>query len=279
MVLAMAAFAIADMFIKLTATTLSSAYTALFLIGGSLVIFTALAKLQGHSLLDKAALTPVLLVRYIAEITATFGMVQALEHIPLSSVGAILQATPLVAAAGAVMMLGERVSWRRWSAIGLGFVGVLLIVQPGAKTFDPHVLWAVLAMLGLSARDLTTRATPPGMPSSSLAAYTMMAAMPFAFLWVFLTEVSVVHVQINGWLMLGMIFFATTGYLMIIESIRVAPVSVVSPFRYSRLLFLLVFGVLVFDERPDGLMLGGSLLIIVSGLYAMWRERRAQKIA
>ena len=96
MVLAMAAFAIADKFIKLSATAMSSAHTALLLIGGSLVVFVLLAIVQKQRLLDKAALSPVLLIRYVSEISATFGMVQALRLVPLSTVGAILQATPLM---------------------------------------------------------------------------------------------------------------------------------------------------------------------------------------
>lgn len=274
MVLAMAAFAIADMFIKLSATAMSSAHTSLLLISGSLLVFVIIAKLQRQQLLDKVALSPVMLVRYVSEICATFGMIQALGLVPLSTVGAILQATPLVVATGAVLLLGERMSWRRWSAIGVGFVGVLLIVQPSTRSFDINVLWAVLAMIGLAARDLTTRVTPRSMASSTLASYTMAAAVPFMFGWVLLTEQSVLPSSINWWLVAGMIGFATAGYLMIITSIRVAPVSLVSPYRYSRLLFLLLLGVVIFNERPDALMLFGSFIIIAAGLYTMWREGR-----
>lgn len=274
MLLSMAAFAIADMFIKLSATTMSSAHTALLLIGGSLIIFVILAKVQKQRLLDKAALSPVLLIRYVAEISGTFGMIQALRLVPLSTVGAILQATPLVVAMGAVLLLNETMSWRRWSAIGVGLVGVLLIVQPSTQSFDVNVLWAVLAMLGLSARDLTTRATPSGMASSSLAAYTMAAAVPFTFVWVMLTESSMLPAAVDWRFVTGMIGFGTAGYLLIITSIRVAPVSIVSPYRYSRLLFLLLLGIIVFDERPDALMLFGSFIVIAAGLYTMWREGR-----
>lgn len=278
MVLAMAAFAMADMFIKLSATAMSSAHTAMLLISGSLVVFVVLALVQKQQLLDRTALSPVLLIRYVAEISATFGMVQALRVVPLSTVGAILQATPLVVAMGAVLLLGETMSWRRWSAICAGFVGVLMIVQPSTESFDMNVLWAILAMLGLSARDLTTRVTPINMASSSLAAYTMAAAVPFMVSWVWLTEATVMPESIDWWSVAGMIGFATVGYMMIITSIRIAPVSTVSPYRYSRLLFLLLLGVLVFDERPDALMLCGSLLIIAAGLYTLWRENRQKDI-
>jgi len=277
MVLAMAAFAIADTFIKLSANAMSSAHTALLLISGSLLVFMVLAIVQKQPLLDKAALSPVLLIRYVAEIVATFGMLQALRLVPLSTVGAILQATPLMVSVGAVFLLGERMSWRRWSAVVVGFLGVLLIVQPSTQSFDINVLWAILAMLGLSARDLTTRVTPANMASSSLAAYTMAAAVPFMLIWVLVSEPDLLPVSVDWGLVAGMTSFATAGYLMIITSIRIAPVSVVSPYRYSRLLFLLLLGVIVFGERPDALMLYGSAIVIAAGLYTMWREGRLEK--
>ena len=221
----------------------------------------------------------MLLIRYTVEIIGTFSMVVALSQVPLSTVGAILQASPLVATVGAVWLLGEKVSWRRFSAIVLGFIGVLLIVQPGSEGFDSGVLWVILSMLSLSARDLTTRATPPAMATSSLSAYTMLAALPFALLWVLITQSSVLPHQADWWLVLSMVGFGTLGYLMITASIRVAPVSIVSPFRYTRLLFLLVLGVVIFNERPNALMLLGSVLVIGSGLYTMWRERQLTQIS
>lgn len=276
MMLSMATFAIADVFIKLSATSISSAHTMLLLMGGSLIIFVVLAKMERQPLFNRSAFTPIMLTRYVAETTAAFGMVQALRLVPLSTVGAILQATPLMVATGAVILLGEQVSWRRWTAIIAGFLGVLMIVQPGATSFDINILWALLAMLGLSARDLTTRVTPVAMASSTLAAYTMAASVPFAIGWVLLSESSLLPVDPNWWWVAAMIGFATIGYLLIINSVRIAPVSVVSPYRYSRLLFLLLLGVVIFDEKPDSLMLCGAFVIIAAGLYTIWRERRVE---
>lgn len=278
MVAAMAAFSIADTFIKLATVKLSSAYISLLMFAGSMVVFVSLAKYQGHRLLDRAAFSRVLVVRYIAEFAGAFGMFQSLRYVPLSTVGAVLQATPLVAAAGAVLLLGETVSWRRWSAIGGGFVGMLLILQPGTHSFDISALWAVLAMLALSTRDLTTRVTPGTMSTACLSAYTMIAGFPLAMIWVALSEPSLIPANANWWYVIGMIGFATAGYLMITSSLRIATVAAVSPFRYTRLLFLIVLGVVIFDEKPDALMLLGSLLIILSGLYAMWRETQVAQL-
>lgn len=274
MVASMGGFAIADVLIKLASGTMSAAHTTLMLMGGGLLVFGALAKWQGEALMSRQAFRPLYLMRYCAEIMGSFGIVLSLTYVPLSTVGAILQATPLVVVAGAVLVLGEKVSWRRWSAIAVGFVGVLMIVQPGSDGFDVNVLWPVLSMIGLALRDLTTRITPPDMNSARLATYTMAAALPFALLWIGLSEDTWLPVAPNWALIVGMVSFGAVGYLLLIASIRMAPVSVVSPYRYSRLIFLMIGGVLVFGERPGVLTLAGAALIVASGMYAMWRDRQ-----
>ncbi|MEM6616793.1 MAG: DMT family transporter [Pseudomonadota bacterium] len=276
MVLAMGAFAIADTLIKVSANAISPSQVMLILTAGSLAFFIVLAKIQGETLRDARAFTPVLLVRYAAEVIGFGAMVMALATVPLSTVGAILQASPLIVTLGAVLFLGERVSWRRWTAIIVGFLGVLMIVQPGADGFETTVLWALLATTGLSIRDLVTRLTPPGLASSSLAAYTMAAAMPFALAWVTLTGQPFVPPDANWLFVVGMVGFGSIGYLILTLAIRMAEVSVVAPFRYSRLPFMLILGFLVFGERPSAEMLFGAALIIGSGIYIMWRERQVK---
>ncbi len=277
MVLSMAAFAIADTFVKLATGQMAQAHTTVLLMGGGLVIFFILAKLRRETLLSRAAFSRVMLLRYCAEICGSFGIVMALSAVPLSTVGAILQATPLVVAAGAVLVLGEKVSWRRWSAIVIGFLGVLLIIRPGTASFDANILWPVAAMFGLAGRDLTTRLTPPEMGSATLATYTMAAAVPLAVIWALLSEGQVLPQDPNLLIVAAMVGFGAVGYLLIIASVRTAEVSVVSPFRYSRLLFLLLLGVIFFGERPDVLTLLGAAIIIASGIYTMWRDRLAKQ--
>ena len=281
MILAMAMFAIADTLIKIASVSLSPAHTAFFLIAGGVASFLIISLIQRVNLLDRRALRPIMWVRYLAEITATLSMVTSLALVPLSTLGAILQATPLIVAGGAVLFLNEQVTWRRWVAIGIGFIGMLMIIQPGAQTFEPTILWAVMAMLALAARDLTTRVVPAGIPTIALATYTLAATLPFTIVWCLVTEGRLLPEHVERWdLVAGMITFGTIGYLMITMSVRLAEVSVVSPFRYSRLIFLLALGIWIFDERPDTAMLMGAGLIIVSGIYTMWRDRlRTRKAA
>ncbi|WP_029065842.1 DMT family transporter [Labrenzia sp. DG1229] len=273
MVLSMGAFAIADTLIKLVSGDVAPAQIMFLMMAGGSVMFCLMAKAQGAQLIDRRVIAPVFLLRYLAEVVAMVGMVMALAHVPLSAVGAIIQATPLLVALGAVLFLGEKVSWRRWSTIVLGFAGVLLIVQPGAEGFDALALWAVFAMVGLSVRDLTTRMTPPDMASASLAAYSAVAALPFAMAWILLDGDSFLPPEADWVMLISIVLLGSLGYLLLTASIRATSISVVSPFRYSRLIFMLILGVLVFDERPGLPVLAGASLIVLSGLYMMWRER------
>ena len=273
MVLSMGAFAMADTLIKLVSEAVAPPQIMFLMMAGGSMMFCLIAKLQGARLIDRRIFATVFLVRYLAEVVAMVGMVMALALVPLSTVGAIIQATPLLVALGAVVFLGEKVSWRRWSTIVLGFAGVLLIVQPGADGFDAVSLWAVLSMLGLSVRDLTTRMTPSDMASASLAAYSAIAALPFAMAWIWMDGDTLLPPEADWVFLISIILLGSLGYLLLTASIRSTSLSVVAPFRYARLIFMVILGIVVFGERPGLLMIAGTALIVVSGLYMMWRER------
>jgi len=165
------------------------------------------------------------------------------------------------------------VSWRRWTSIIVGFIGVLMIIQPGAAEFEPAVLLAFIAAIALSVRDLTTRVTPSDMSSASLACYTVMATIPVPMIWMMVNDESFIPPSAHLLTLIAMVMLGAFGYLLIIASVRAAEVSIVSPYRYSRLIFLMGFGVFLFDEKPEFWVLLGAALIVASGIYMMWRER------
>lgn len=273
----MAAFALADALVKISTASMSTFQVMFILFGGGFIVFTLIAIQQGNKLVDRRAFSPILLFRYVAEIAGMVGMVTALATVPISTVGAITQASPLVAAMGAVIFLKEKVGWRRWATIAVGFFGVLLIVQPGTITFDNSILWAVLALIALSARDLNTRMIPTDLPSASLAAFTMAAALPITVILVLSNGETLLPENPNWLLIIPMIALGSFGYMLLIASIRMAEVSIVMPYRYSRILFLLMLGILVFDEKPNALMLMGAALVIVSGVYMLLREQQVKQ--
>lgn len=276
MLASMGAFAVADALVKVSTAVMSPAQVMFYLLSGALIIFTFMALMQKDKLLDVRAFSAILLLRYVTEIIGMIGMIMALALVPISVVGAITQATPLLAAVGAVVFLKEHVGWRRWCSIIVGFIGVLLIVQPEGVEFDYAILWAILAMVSMSIRDLTTRLIPSDISSASLATYTMVAATLFAVAWVMYNGESFLAEHTNWRVVIPMIVLGSLGYILLIFALRIAEVSVVMPFRYSRIIYLLLLGVLVFDEKPSLRMLIGAALIIASGTYMMWREHLAK---
>lgn len=280
MVLAMLGFAVEDMFIKLLAGSVSVGQILLMLgIGGSL-FFAGLVRAQGLRMFTHDMLTAPILVRGLGEMVGTMSFVSAIALTPLSSASAILQATPLAVTLGAALFLGEQVGWRRWSAIFVGLFGVVLIIRPGMESFEPLSLLALGGVFGLAARDIATRRVPPSISTTQLSFLGFLAGIP-----------------VGGLMMLGLgnapvglhgtdtfYFIAALGiglfaYYAIVAAMRVGEVSFVTPFRYARLLFALLIGVTIFDESPDALTLLGAAIIVASGIYTVWRERRIAMVA
>ena len=273
MLISMACFAAGDTFVKISGAFLSPSQIMFFLISGGLVIFTVIALIKSEKLRERRAFLPILLIRYCAEMLGLGAMIMGITKIPLSVVGTVTQASPILVAAAAAIVFREAVSWRRWSSIIIGFVGVVLVIQPGGQDLDYAVLWAVAALLAFSIRDLVTRLTPPDIQSASIATFTMIAAFPFTTAWVFLSGEKFFPPGIDWAVVACMIILGSVGYLLLITSLRIGELSAIMPFRYSRIVFLLIMGVLVFGERPTLSMLAGAGLILISGVYIMWRER------
>jgi drug/metabolite transporter (DMT)-like permease len=273
MLLSMAAFALGDIFIKISGSFLSPAQIMFVLIISGLIIFAVIAMIKGENLKDARAFTPVLLVRYFAEMIGLMAMIMSLTKVPLPIVGAVTQASPILVAIGAVIFLREFISWRRWTSIAIGFIGVLLVIQPGKESFDYPVIWPLVALVAFSVRDLVTRLTPPDISSASLATFTMASALPFAAAWVLFNGEMFLPLEINWKIVFCMAISGSVGYLFLVSSLRAGELSAIMPFRYSRIVFLLILSVLVFGEIPSLSMLIGSALIIMSGVYIIWRGR------
>lgn len=273
MVAAMAGFAIEDAFIKQLARTMPVGEILLLLSAGGTLIYLAWARLRGVRFSMSDAIALALLARTVFEMIGTLGFVTALAVVPLSVATTILQAAPLFVTMGAALFLGEAVGWRRWLAIGTGFLGVLLVVRPDAGGFDVNMLWAVVGVVFLSARDVATRRVPPGIPT------LLVSAMAFAGVGL----VGAAMIALDGryvipgareWTMVaGALSVGVAAYWAITESHRSGDLSVIAPFRYSRLVFALAVGWTVFGEWPQSATFAGAALIIGSGLYAFWRER------
>jgi drug/metabolite transporter (DMT)-like permease len=152
---------------------------------------------------------------------------------------------------------------------------VLVVLQPWQDGIAPGAALAVFAMVCLSARDLLNRQAPKELPTLVLAAHGLAAILAVGLLWSLAAHGRVLPPEAPWALIAMMVVCGTGAYFTITASVRAAPVSVVAPFRYTRLLFLAGLGILVLGERPTLALALGAALIIGSGLYALARERRA----
>jgi drug/metabolite transporter (DMT)-like permease len=272
--LSMVGFAVSDMFIKLGARTMPVAELILAMGAGGAVIFAALAVRAGDPLWSPAFLHPVVLLRNTAEIIAAFGMVGALALAPLSLVSAITQATPLLVTIGAALVLKETVGPRRWIAIFVGLGGVLLILRPDGGGPAAGALLALLAAVALATRDLSTRGVPASTSNLQLATYGFGATGVAGAVALLLSGGAVMPDAAGAGMLLGAIVSVALGYFAITAAMRSGEVSLVIPFRYTRLIFAGGLGIVVFGERPDAWTLTGAAIVIGSGLYVIWRERQ-----
>jgi len=274
MTFAMAFFAVADASIKVASDAISTGMILIALGGGGGLFFAAIARLNGVPLASRAVLHPAVIGRCLVEIAATTGIVLAVSYADLSTVSAIMQAAPLVVMAGAALLFGERIGWRRILALCLGVLGVMLILRPSASGFEPGLIFAVVAALGFGARDLLTRAVPRDIPSIQIAAAGAFSLVP----------AGVVLIPITGWdvrweaqATLPVIIAVMTSalaYYAITAVMRIGEISAVAPFRYTRLIFAAGIGIVWFGERPDALAWFGAALIVGSGLFALSRGRK-----
>ena len=278
MVLAMLGFALEDMLIKLLAGALSVGQIMVMLgLGGSLV-FALVLRFQGRALFSRNMLSFPIFARAFGELVGALCFILAFTLTPLSSATAILQATPLLVTLGAALFFGESVGWRRWSAVVIGLFGVLLIVRPGLDSFEVLSLFAVCAVFALALRDLSTRRVPPEITSMQLSFLGFLAVIPAGVALVLFAGHKIILPSTVNWMIIaGAITTGIFGYYAVLSAMRVGDLGFVTPFRYTRLLFALILAILVLQEEPDLLTLLGAAIIVVSGIYTVWRESKLRK--
>lgn len=278
MVLAMGFFASEDVLVKIVTqrVPLGVVMVALGLIGAA--VFAAMALAKGKPVFSRLFFHPVVVIRNLGELVGTACFVIGITQIPLGLLSALLQANPLFVNLGAILFLGMNVGWRRWVAIGIGLVGVVVILRPGAEAFRPEALLGLGAAIGLSVRDVATRITPPGLhPLQTSSWGFFMAAIAGGLLMLF--ERPTLPGAADGALMLVATGLGMAGYYALTRAMQTGDVPAVTPFRYTRLVFAMLFALFVFGEVPDGVTLIGAALIVGAGLYTVIREARVSRAA
>jgi drug/metabolite transporter (DMT)-like permease len=213
-------------------------------------------------------------LRSLAEIGGTACFLTALFNMPIANASAILQSVPLAVTLAAALIFGEPVGWRRYLAIGAGFVGVLLIIRPGGADFNVYALWAIASIVFIVTRDLATRRLSPDVPGVYAAFVTSVV----------LTTAAALAGGLEDWRPVAahhLLALATAGaclvfgYLFGVKAMRTGEIGAVQPFRYTRLLWALILGIVMFGEWPGPSTLVGSAIVVGAGLFTLYRERRA----
>jgi len=279
MIISMLTFAISDALIKLTSETLPIGEIMIFMGLGGTVIFGGISVQRGDRFFTKAILHRSILLRTSGEVVGGVGMFTALALIPFSTTAAITQAVPLVITMGAALFLGETVGWPRWSAIVVGLIGVLLIIRPGLDGFDPNSVFALIAVLGLSVRDLATRTAPRQISTPVLSTLGFLVMVPTGVGLLLLSGGAQVPDLVQIALMMGVVVMVSIGYGSITAAMRMGDVSAITPLRYTRIVFAMIIGLVLFGEKLDSMTLIGTAIVIISGLFTIYREHHTRKRA
>lgn len=212
------------------------------------------------------------LLRALALMIATVCNFLAVQYLPLTVTGAIAFTAPFFICALSVPLLGETVGWRRWTAIGLGFIGILIIVRPGTDAFHPASLLCLVAAFSTAFYMLFTRRVS-GFDSAAtsqfyvgiFATIALLPLVPFFWSW---------PTTPDGWFAFFAVgIFGFAGHQLITVASGFAPASVLAPFSYFQIIFMAASSWLVFNQPPDVWLYLGAPIVIASGLYIWLRER------
>jgi drug/metabolite transporter (DMT)-like permease len=271
MISAMGCLTLTDLLIKVASQTLPIGQVMISYGVGSLIVFWALLRIKGESIRLAPLTNPTVIFRNIGDLIALNGMFLALVYVPLSTIGAVIQTVPILVTAAAALFLGERVGMRRASAIFVGFLGALLIIQPGAASFDITAILVLIAAIGMALRDIATKLVRENLSTLLLSFYSCFLFIISGSVLLIINGEASVPVLGNSVTIAAMIVAGSLGFFFMTEAVRLGEMSVVSPFRYTRLLFSMAAGILILGEQVNASMIIGSALTILSGLY-IWRR-------
>jgi drug/metabolite transporter (DMT)-like permease len=267
-------FCSTDAVAKILVTNMSSMQVAWARFIGAFVITLALANvvLQPHRM--RATRPGLQLLRGFLLLLCNVLMLTALRYLQLDQTSTIMFVSPFLVAALAVPLLGERIGPRRWAAIAIGFCGVLLVMRPGLGGIHPAAFLCLACALSYAFYSILTRVLSHTDSSSTTLFYTnlvgavaLSAAVPFFWTTPTLRD---------GVLMAVMSTAAVLGHYLLIAAHRLAPASILSPFMYTQLVWMILYGYLLFNDLPNHWTLAGASLAIASGLYLLYRERKVK---
>lgn len=272
MLAAMALFIVNDAIVKLVAESLPTG-ELLFLRGlMATALIMALILAWGHRRSLPRIFDRAVIGRSLLEAVSAFAYLVALFHMPIATATSINMSAPLILTLLAALILREGVGWRRWSAVAVGFVGVLLVVRPSPAGVNGFALLALTGTFFYCLRDIATRYVDAAVPSIVVTLATSLCVTTMAAIWSLFEGWVPVDARELALLAAGT-FFLVGGYFFIIDSVRHGEISAVAPFRYSVLLWSILLGFVIWGDVPDRIALAGMAILVASGLYILHRER------
>ena len=278
MVVAMATFAVEDSVIKIVSSVLPVGQI-LFLLGvGGALTFAGMSLILRKEIFSYGVFTRPMHFRVVSEVVGRVFYSSALALTPLASSTMILQATPLVVVVGAAVLFKEKISALRWAAVLLGFFGVLIIVDPSSDSFSFLSILAVLGMLGFAGRDLASRAVPKSLNIFTLGVHGFMSIALSGIVLTLYYNNPIIWPDSHSWLFLLLgVFLGTVGYSALISAMRIGEVSVITPFRYSRIIFGIAIGVFFLGESITFTATLGCGLIVLSSFVVLHPSDRNRR--
>lgn len=283
MLSAMALFTGNDIFLKLSSDFYAPPQIMIVRSVFATLVALIIVAVAGAGRAIATAFRPILLLRASLEAGAAYTFISAIGALPLALITAILQATPLIMTLMMVALGIARVGWRRWSAICIGFAGVLFVVRPSTAGVDAAVLNALACATLVAVRDILTRRIATDIPSAVIA-FTTTVTVGMTGLGLALAEGlhdAMRPLQpVPTLYLLGAAVFSTLGNYFVIAAFRRGDAEVVGVFRYSVVVWAIAAGWLVWGDLPDIMAAAGIALIVASGIYTIHRERiRAREAA
>jgi drug/metabolite transporter (DMT)-like permease len=278
MIVATAVFTCGDASMKLVSGSLPTG-ESVFVRGAcstALVVVTAFWTGSIFSL--PRAFVPAMGWRCIGDVGGALSFQGALARMPFADIMGILQMTPLSLTAASALVLGERVGWRRCSAVAAGLAGALLVIKPGSTTFNAWAMLGILAVLSGTLRDVATRRLDPALSPLPILMLSQMAVAAAGLgcaafeQWALPNTRQLLHLACAS-------VFSLVGHVCIIYSLRSGEISAVAPFRYAGMMWAILLGFCIWHELPDALSFAGIVILATAGLYTFYREQQLRRLS
>ncbi|MDG1067802.1 MAG: DMT family transporter [Sulfitobacter sp.] len=279
MMASMMAFVMNDTFLKLTNGEVPL-FQLIFIRGllATLLIYILARKLGTLRLQISRQDKALIALRGLSEVVTAYLFLSALFNMPLGNLNAIMQVVPLTVTLGSALFYREAVGWRRMLAIVIGLCGVMMIVRPGVDGFNIWSLYALGSVLGVTIRDLITRRLSPGVSGMTVTLGTTVAVMAAAGMASLTQEWA--PISSHSWVSIcASAIFVSVGYFSSIQAMRTGEVSFIAPFRYTGLVMAMMIGFFIFGEVPRVLTLIGAAIVMATGLFTFYRERKLSQAA